>query len=342
MPGCADFPNLYIVADDIFGLHYSSSYASKWDAVTAYDVYGQTLATYGSTQAALDRLEDILDDARRAANSVGVGLMPFSAPGFNDRGVRDGHSGSPRYFEDNPLSVEGDLFRSMLRDVVVPQVDPLAEKILMVTSFNEWHEDTQIEATMGTAGTTKVDDSVTGDYYTEGDYYTDYGHLYLDILRQETRCFSSNVDFNHDCIVNFEDFAILAYQWLQAPGIPSADVVPEGGDGEVQELDRAVILEGWLKSPPSRATGPEPDDEATTVSITADLSWTTDSDVTSYDVYFGTSSPGTFQDNQTATTFEPGTMAMATKYYWRIDTVSSYGKTTGEVWSFTTVLSPPP
>ena len=133
----AAFPSLYIVADDIFGLNYSSNYARKWGAVTAYDVYGQTLGRDGSTQAALNRLELILDDAKRAANSVGVGLIPFSSPGFNDRGVREGHSGAPRYFEDNLQSREGDLFRTMLRDVVVPKIDPLAENILMVTSFNE-------------------------------------------------------------------------------------------------------------------------------------------------------------------------------------------------------------
>ena len=81
----------------------------------------------------------------------------------------------------------------------------------MVTSFNEWHEDTQIEPTMGTAGTTRLDDSVTGDYYTEGDYYTDYGHLYLEILHNETLCLN-DADFNHDCIVNFKDIAIFADQ----------------------------------------------------------------------------------------------------------------------------------
>jgi glycoprotein endo-alpha-1,2-mannosidase len=182
----ATFPDIYIIADDIFGRNYSPTNASKWDAVTAYDVYGQTLQSYGSTKAAVNHLERILSQAKTAANSVGVGLIPFATPGFNDKGVRDGHVGAPRYFEDKPASVEGDLFRAMLRDVVVPKVDPLAEKILMVTSFNEWHEDTQIEPTMGTAGKTNVDDSASGSGYTQGDYYTDYGYLYLDILCQET------------------------------------------------------------------------------------------------------------------------------------------------------------
>ena len=182
----AAFPNIYIIADDIYGPNYSSAKASKWDAVTAYDVYGQTLKRYGSTISALDQLEIILSQAKTAANSVGVGLIPFATPGYNDRVVRDGNVGKPRYFEDDPSSSEGDLFRSMLRNVVVPKVDPLASNMLLVTSFNEWGEDTQIEPTMGTGSTTNIDDSATGSDYTQGDYYTDYGYLYLDILSQET------------------------------------------------------------------------------------------------------------------------------------------------------------
>jgi hypothetical protein len=47
--------------------------------------------------------------------------------------------------------------------------------------------------------------------------------------------------------VNFGDFAILTFQWLQAPGTPSADIAPEGaGDGIVNSLDLAVLAEHWL------------------------------------------------------------------------------------------------
>ncbi|MHC4740104.1 MAG: right-handed parallel beta-helix repeat-containing protein, partial [Planctomycetota bacterium] len=92
-----------------------------------------------------------------------------------------------------------------------------------------------------------------------------------------------------------------------------------------------------VPSPPGQASSPGPADSATDVSINADLSWTAGSGATSHDVYFGTSSPGTFQGNQTATTFDPGTMANDTTYYWRIDAVNTAGTTTGNVWSFTTV-----
>jgi len=56
-------------------------------------------------------------------------------------------------------------------------------------------------------------------------------------------------DLNCDASVNFEDFAILADQWLQPPGIPSADIAPSPVDGIVNYLDLAVLVENWLESP---------------------------------------------------------------------------------------------
>ncbi|MHC4396765.1 MAG: fibronectin type III domain-containing protein [Planctomycetota bacterium] len=92
-------------------------------------------------------------------------------------------------------------------------------------------------------------------------------------------------------------------------------------------------------SPPGQASSPGPADSATDVSINADLSWTAGSGATSHDVYFGTTSPGTYQGNQTATTYDAGTMAESTTYYWRIDEINAVGTTTGNVWSFTTAAA---
>ncbi|MHC4396575.1 MAG: hypothetical protein ACYS1A_13060 [Planctomycetota bacterium] len=91
--------------------------------------------------------------------------------------------------------------------------------------------------------------------------------------------------------------------------------------------------------PPGQASNPGPGDGATDVSIYANLSWTAGSGSTSSDVYFGTDltpDSGELQGNQTATTFEPGTLANNTTYYWRIDQVNGGGTTTGNIWSFTT------
>ena len=55
---------------------------------------------------------------------------------------------------------------------------------VLVTSFNEWYEDTQIEATSGTVAPSHTDDSTSKTYYTGGQRYVDYEYLYLDILRE--------------------------------------------------------------------------------------------------------------------------------------------------------------
>ena len=85
-----------------------------------------------------------------------------------------------------------------------------------------------------------------------------------------------------------------------------------------------------------KAYSPTPVNVANEVSVNADLRWESGPDTLSYDVYFGTTSPGTFQANQTAKTFDPGTLNYETIYHWRIDSINDSGITTGDVWSFTT------
>ncbi|MHC4657691.1 MAG: FG-GAP repeat protein [Planctomycetota bacterium] len=55
-------------------------------------------------------------------------------------------------------------------------------------------------------------------------------------------------DLDNDCDVDFNDFAILAGQWFQAPGEPSADIAPSPTrDGIVDWLDLKVLAEQWLQ-----------------------------------------------------------------------------------------------
>ncbi|HJO08752.1 MAG TPA: glycoside hydrolase family 99-like domain-containing protein, partial [Verrucomicrobiota bacterium] len=181
-------PNLYLVGDDVFGPRYRESAARQWNAVTAYDVYGQSTKISGATKAGIERLKQNYSLAKRTANKVATGFIPAIAPGYNDRAVRQGHPGRPRFFTDVEDSVEGDLFRTMIRDVAIPLADPKANRMIMITSFNEWYEDTQIEETKGKVTTpASRDDSVSGKHFTEDNRYYDYGSLYLDILRTEFR-----------------------------------------------------------------------------------------------------------------------------------------------------------
>ncbi|MHC4736742.1 MAG: choice-of-anchor Q domain-containing protein, partial [Planctomycetota bacterium] len=154
---------------------------------------------------------------------------------------------------------------------------------------------------------------------------------------------------------------------ISEPATIYVDVdVPAGGDGsgwadafndlqgalafaksgdEIRVAQGAYTPEGPLLDI-HLATNPNPANGARRVTITAELSWTAGADATSHDVYFGTTSPGMFQGNQSGTTFDPGTMAYSTTYYWRIDELNQGGTTTGTVWSFRTMgpgpsLSPP-
>ena len=55
-------------------------------------------------------------------------------------------------------------------------------------------------------------------------------------------------DLNFDLVVNFEDFAIMAEQWLQEPGVPSADIAPLPlGDNIVNMRDLRILIRQWLR-----------------------------------------------------------------------------------------------
>ncbi|MHC4499625.1 MAG: hypothetical protein ACYS21_10990 [Planctomycetota bacterium] len=78
-----------------------------------------------------------------------------------------------------------------------------------------------------------------------------YGYVWFDDIRlYSSRCipgYGPVADFTDDCIVEFGDFAILASQWRQAPGIPSADIAPETPDGVVDWWDLAILADSWLE-----------------------------------------------------------------------------------------------
>ncbi len=103
-------------------------------------------------------------------------------------------------------------------------------------------------------------------------------------------------------------------------------------------LDDLVLTESVL--PPAQASAPSPGEGATGVSIDADVSWTAGSGATARNVYGGTNVLLTASDLLTngiaATTYDPGTLAYNTTYYWRIDELNAGGITEGAVWSFTT------
>ncbi len=173
---------LYLVGDDVFG-PVDPARAVLWDAVTDFDIYGTVLQTNGSTTTALNELASFFDNVMADLDPLDVAFVPAASPGFNDKGVRDGHPAAPRYL-DGDTSTKGDLFERMLEDVVVPRVDPDVNNMFLINSFNEWHEDTQIEASVITGSTTQ--DDTGSNELTEGHEYEGYGGLYLDMVARAT------------------------------------------------------------------------------------------------------------------------------------------------------------
>ncbi|HIH29094.1 MAG TPA: hypothetical protein HA260_04755 [Thermoplasmata archaeon] len=108
----------------------------------------------------------------------------------------------------------------------------------------------------------------------------------------------------------------------------------------------ATVIEENL--PPYQPSSPNPSNGATNVPISSDLSWMggdpNPGDTITYDVYFGTSStPPKVGFNQSATTYDLGTLNYLTTYYWKIVAWDSYGETTaGSLWVFTTKVNSPP
>ena len=99
-------------------------------------------------------------------------------------------------------------------------------------------------------------------------------------------------------------------------------------------------------NPPNTPSSSSPANHTTSVSTTADLSWTGGDpdigDTTRYCVYYGTSSnPPMVSNNQTLTTYDPGTMNYYTKYYWKIVAWDNHSLSTeGPIWDFTTTTKP--
>ncbi|MEA2075618.1 MAG: C1 family peptidase [Euryarchaeota archaeon] len=105
---------------------------------------------------------------------------------------------------------------------------------------------------------------------------------------------------------------------------------------------RCVVEVGGGNNPPYEPSNPSPTNNATGVSIDADLSWSGGDpdlgDTVTYDVWFGSESPiPKVSEGQTATSYDPGTLESNTKYYWAVDAIDNHGaKTDSPIWDFTT------
>jgi hypothetical protein len=130
----------------------------------------------------------------------------------------------------------------------------------------------------------------------------------------------------------------------------------ESGNGAVAELlwsspstPKQIVPQAAL-SPPIRASSPSPGNRATGTKMTPILSWNAGDYAASHEVYFGMDADAVINADKSSPEYkgtkalgderyDPGKLAWATTYYWRLDEVNSVNPDspwTGTLWSFTT------
>jgi len=134
--------------------------------------------------------------------------------------------------------------------------------------------------------------------------------------------------------------------YFHAPGlVPGAEYF-----WRVDEVDAAGAVHAgavWsFTAALLTAFEPAPPPGAKFQDVDVDLAWTGGASAVTHDVYFSASEEdvvngeqAAFQGNQVETVFDPGTLALDTTYYWRVDETDTAGVThIGAVWDFTTTI----
>ena len=164
----------------------------QFDAVTSYTIYfpdtnqpqygpaKDSVGYPGTTNLVAD--QQFLLSIYRNVTDNRVPVVPDVQPGFNDRGYRLGtnHPVEPRQWAPGagPASTLDHFFRC----VAIPELDPKLP-IVMVTSWDDWNEDTGVEPIPGTP--TATDDSPATNAYTQGYTYGGEGSHTVRTLRQD-------------------------------------------------------------------------------------------------------------------------------------------------------------
>lgn len=122
----------------------------------------------------------------------------------------------------------------------------------------------------------------------------------------------------------------IAFQYLGTYDYPAA----------IDDVEGPTLFVG----PPGVPTNPNPGNGDTDVSNTADLGWTNGYQTDNIDLYFSTDSSKVANKDgsvrvitgQNVETYDPGTMAYSTKYFWKVICKNSAkAETDGPLWKFT-------
>lgn len=173
---------IYFIAD---GIDIENS-LGNYDALSIYlslEV-GDCLSRDGSypyQNNCIQQIRDFSAYLKIQAHRAGIKFIPNIAPGFN----KDGWGSNPNQFWACPPQIHPDSdhvsLLSELCDIAKEYADS-SLRLVTVTSFNEWHEDTQIEPTV-ISDETNTD--TNNGVYTNGYSYKGYGTDRLETIARK-------------------------------------------------------------------------------------------------------------------------------------------------------------
>lgn len=164
----------YVIGDIMFGKPRALplSVTNKLGAISVYDVYGQSKGPQNLNVADVRETHDRFAEWRRLNPSVHC--IPTVSPGYNDRGVRLS-ANNPAMGRALAGYDQGSLFKCHLKEMKERSLK-FSNEMFLVNSWNEWHEDTQIEPVKGAPATRSPIE------LTNGVYYEPYDTKYVNIL----------------------------------------------------------------------------------------------------------------------------------------------------------------
>jgi len=199
--GCGE---IFIVGDQVWGSPPSSTDDEEemipftlLDAITNYDVYGNMgggwWEGYIKNKKNVVEHYELQNEWKNVAKDNDCSYVVSVSPGYNDMGIRPEVGHFPLSRRLNANKPEGSMFKTQLKEAR-KVVDSDIDNLIMVNSFNEWHEDTQIEPCLTVDGNSGGATATTlPTNLTFGLEYEAYGSLYLDILKSETESWNPSM-----------------------------------------------------------------------------------------------------------------------------------------------------
>jgi len=170
--------DLYLIGDEMAFGNLNGQHVQYLDAVSPYIVHSQRHDGYPVDKDFFADLSIQATQWEEVTKPVGISIIPNATMGINKR------------WEDlnvitlPPQSTPGAACTSTLEEFIkamLPFIDPQL-KMIFLTAWNEWHEDTILEP-IAEIPATSTDVSASGSLYTEGYFYEGHGFKPLEVIR---------------------------------------------------------------------------------------------------------------------------------------------------------------